>query len=251
MKKTILFMMVSAAFVLAANDTVYYPEFEDSVSFYASFDREAPDADMSYGEEKPANKVGKLNFADGIRGKALVCGKDGARVRYLRNKNISFDRPGTLLFFYKGLDWHDTPQKQSVSFWGIEGNDGYIGLILPAWSAKPCPCKLPAHLMFLYGKKIPRRTFSAAISDGKGCGKWHMLAFSWSPGQLRINADDRVGKTFKIPFDMTDADFPLSVFTIGGHIHWKYLMDEFTVYNRRLSDTELADIYKKYMKGLK
>lgn len=250
MKKTIFLMLVTAAFVLAAKDTIYYPEFEDSVSFYASFDRGTPDADMSFGEEKPANKIGKLNFADGIRGKALVCGQNGSRVRYFRKKNISFDRPGTLLFFYKGLDWH-TPRKQGLFLFGIESSKGFLGLQLPAWGATPCPCKLPLHIMFLYGKKIPRKTFPAVISDGKGCDKWHMLAFSWSPGQLRVNADDRAGKTFKVPFDMTDADFPLEVFSIGSHLHWRYLLDEFTVYNRRLSDTELADIYKKYMKSAK
>ncbi|MBR2723730.1 MAG: hypothetical protein IKB77_05290 [Lentisphaeria bacterium] len=248
MKKTILFLLLAVSFILAAEEQIYYPEFEDSVSFYASFDRQTPNADMSRGEEKPANIIGKLNFTDGIRGKAMLCGKDGARVRYLRRDNITFNRPGTLVFFYKGINWH-TPLKQGLFLTGIESSKGFFGLQIPAWTPTTCPCKMPLHVMFLYGKKIPRKTISAPISDGKGCDKWHMLAFSWSPGQLRVNADNRPGKTFNIAFDMTDADFPLNVFSIGSHIHWQYLLDEFTVYNRRLSDSEILQIYNKYMKA--
>ena len=250
MKKVTLLLLLAASFMLHADDTINYPEFEDSVSFYASFDRGILNADMSAGEEKPSNVLGKANFAEGIRGKAMICGPDGARVRYMRKNNITFDRPGTLVFFYKGLDWH-TPKKNAVFFTAIESGKGFIGLQLPAWSATPCPCKLPLHVMFLYGKKIPRATYSAPISDGKGCDKWHMIAFSWAPGQLRVNADDRPGKTFNIPFDMTDADFPLNVFSVGSHLHWKYLLDEFTIYNRRLSDSEIVQIYNKYMKDKK
>ena len=250
MKKTTLFLMIAAVSMLEANEIIHYPEFEDSVSFYASFDRSTPAADMSFGEEKPHNVIGKLNFADGIRGKAMLCGPDGARVRYLRKNNITFDRPGTLVFFYKGIDWH-VPKKQAVFFTAVESSKGFIGLQIPAWTPTTCPCKMPLHVMFLYGKRIPNKTISAPISDGKGCDKWHMIAFSWSPGQLRVNADNRPGKTFNIPFDMTDADFPLDVFSIGSHLHWKYLLDEFTVYNRRLSDSEILQIYNKYMKDNK
>ena len=41
MKKTTLFLMIAAVSMLEANEIIHYPEFEDSVSFYASLDRKS------------------------------------------------------------------------------------------------------------------------------------------------------------------------------------------------------------------
>ena len=75
MKKILSFAMVLFAALSFVDDKIYYPEFEDSVSFYSSFDTATPDADISEGRERPIALIGKLKFADGIRGKALFCGK--------------------------------------------------------------------------------------------------------------------------------------------------------------------------------
>ena len=74
-----------------------------------------------------------------------------------------------------------------------------------------------------------------------------MLAFSWAPGQIRVNADNVPGKTYPLPFDVSESDFPNKTFSIGNSSDWPYLLDEFTIYNRRLSDAELLDIYNKTM----
>ena len=63
MKKVLLFMTCCIAAAVYGSDVLYYPEFEDSVSFYASFDAASPDADISEGREKPVNVVGKLSIA--------------------------------------------------------------------------------------------------------------------------------------------------------------------------------------------
>ena len=92
--------------------------------------------------------------------------------------------------------------------------------------------------MFLYGKKIPRKTISAPISDGKGCDKWHMLAFSWSPGQLRVNADNRPGKTFNIAFDMTDADEMSEIEALLGASDMNEISEESSALLRMLEEAE-------------
>lgn len=249
MKKITVLLMFLAMVGVWADNEIFYPEFEDSVSFYLPFDA-GVNADISVGREKPNHVLGKANFMPGLRGNALVCGDGGANIRYWRKDNISFDRPGTLLFFYKGLDWHEK-KKSRVFFTGFEGSNGFWGLQLPGWPANLCPCKWNLHLLFLYGKRIPSKTFSIKINEGDGCNKWHMLALSWAPGQLRINADGRPGKTYKIDFDLTDADFPIQVFSVGSTVQWRYLIDEYTIYNRRLSDGELLNIYEKMMKNVK
>lgn len=251
MKKFLLFAIVCFSAVLFAEDVIYYPEFENSVSFYASFDTATADADISEGRERPIAVLGKLNFADGIRGKALLCGKGGANVRYARKDNFTFQHPGTLLFFFKAINWKTTPGSR-VFFTGIESAKGFFGLQIPGWPKEVCPCSRPLHTMFLYSKKIPGKTFSAKLPGGEAeCGKWHMIAFSWAPGQLRVNMDNQPGKTYQINFDLTDDAFPYEVFSVGSQADRNFLLDEYTIYSRRLSDGEIAEIFNKYMRNVK
>lgn len=248
MKLLSIFTLSLITVFLAAKDVIYYPEFENSVSFYASFDTATPDADISEGEETPAQILGKLHFTKGIRGKALCCGKGGANLRYYRKDNITFNRPGTLLFFFKGIDWH-TKKGARTFFTGIESNRGFFGLEIPGWPKTICPCSRNFHIAFTHNKKIKNKILFAKIPGGESqCGKWHMIAFSWAPGQLRINMDNLPGKTYQIDFELKDSHFPYELFSIGYQVHSNFLLDEYTIYNRRLSDGELLEIYNKYMK---
>ena len=251
MKKILSFIIALFAALSFADDKIYYPEFEDAVSFYTSFDTATPDADISEGREKPITVIGKLNFADGIRGKALFCGKGGANIRYARKENLTFNRPGTLLFFFKGIDWKTTPGSR-IFFTGIESGKGFLGLQVPGWPKNVCPCSRELHTQFLYSQKVPNKTFSTKMPGGEAeCGKWHMIAFSWAPGQLRVNMDNLPGKTYQIDFDLTDDAFPYEAFSVGYSADRNFLLDEYTVYSRRLSDGELAEIFNKYMKNIK
>jgi hypothetical protein len=103
--------------------------------------------------------------------------------------------------------------------------------------------------MFLKGKRIPGKTFFTKLTGGEaGCEKWHMLAFSWAPGQISIKFDKDASKAYPLPFDMDNSDFPANEFSIGSHTDWQYYLDEFTIYERRLSDAELDEIYSMYLK---
>ena len=245
MKKLFAAVILSGiAAVLSAGS----PLFEKDVVFHISFDDETIEADITEGSEKPQSKFGKVAFADGISGKALRCGKGGAKVRYHRTEHLNFDRPGTIVFFYKGVGWKTFGKGSRVLFWAIESSVGYIGQHLANDPKTLCPCKRNLTTMYLYGKKIPNKSFFTNLPGGEaGCEKWHMLAFSWAPGQIRVNADDVPGKTYPLPFDVSESDFPNKTFSIGNSSDWPYLLDEFTIYNRRLSDAELLDIYNKTM----
>ena len=224
------------------------PKFEDDVSFYISFDDETPNADITEGKEKPMLILGKKEcvFGDGIRGKALLCGENGSKLRFIRKDNLNFDRPGTLVFFYKGA-FKSRKSGPRVFFWGIESSKGYVGQQLANDPKTLCPCKRNLHTMFLYGKRIKNKTLFTKLSAGEpGCEKWHMIAFSWAPGQISVKFDQDTEKSYPVPFDLTEADFPDVTFSIGSNVHWEYYLDEFTVYRRRLSDAELSEIYKYY-----
>ena len=251
MKKLLLLAIIGFSAAAFAQEEIYYPEFESSVSFYASFDAGSADADISEGRERPMAVLGKLKFVDGLRGKALFCGKGGANVRYARKDNFTFQRPGTLLFFFKAIDWKTTPGSR-VFFTGIESGKGFFGLQIPGWPKETCPCSRELHTMFMYSKKVPNKIFGTKQPGGEAeCGKWHMIAFSWAPGQLRVNMDNLPGKTYQINFDLVDDAFPYEMFSIGSSSDRNFLLDEYAIYNRRLSDGELAEIFNKYMKNVK
>ena len=150
------------------------------------------------------------------------------------------------MFFYKGA-FKSRKSGPRVFFWGIESSKGYVGQQLANDPKTLCPCKRNLHTMFLYGKRIKNKTLFTKLSAGEsGCEKWHMIAFSWAPGQLSVKFDQDTEKSYPVPFDLTEADFPDVTFSIGSNVHWEYYLDEFTVYRRRLSDAELSEIYKYY-----
>ena len=251
MKKSLLFLSLFVFASVYAEDVIYYPEYEDSVSFYASFDTETTVADICDGYKKPRSTAGKVQFADGVRGKALVCGANGAGLRYERKDNINFTRPGTLLFFFKGIDW-ETNKGLRIFFTGIEAGNGFLGFQTPARPIDVCPCNRFLNIAFMYNKKVPDKTFLAKMPGGTAeCGKWHMIAFSWTHDQLRVNMDNLPGTVFRLDFTFNDELFKYGLFSVGHHLNRKYLLDEYTVYNRRLNDGELADIFNKYTKNIK
>ena len=248
MKKILIILALLTCGALLAQKKPSMPKFEDDVSFYISFDDETPNADITEGKEKPMLILGKKKcvFGDGIRGKALLCGENGSKLRFIRKDNLNFDRPGTLVFFYKGA-FKSRKSGPRVFFWGIESNKGYVGQHLANDPKTLCPCKRDLHTMFLYGKRIKNKSLFTKLSGGEaGCEKWHMISFSWAPGQISVKFDQDTEKSYPVPFDLTEADFPDVTFSIGSNVHWEYYLDEFTVYRRRLSDAELSEIYKYY-----
>ena len=249
MKKLLTILSIAAIVCGAtAQKSAPMPKFVDAVSFYISFDDETADADITEGRHKPMVVRGKKVFAEGIRGKAALCGQNGAQFRYYRKDNLNFDQAGTIVFFYKGA-FKSLKSGPRTFFWGIESNSGYIGQHLANDPKTLCPCKRELHTMYLFGKRIKNRTFFTKLSGGEaGCEKWHMLAFSWAPGQISIKFDNEPSKNYPTSFEMTEADFPANNFSVGSCSHWEYYIDEFTIYSRRLSDVELSEIYEYYFK---
>ncbi len=249
--KKITFLLFFCLVLSAGAEEINYPLFDDAVSFYLPFDRSNADAEISSGDFKPFLTLGKPVYSAGLRGKALVCGAEGGAFRYRMKKNLTFNRPGTLLFFFKGIDW-EQHQWSRVFFTGIEASSGYWGLQMSYGPKNICPCQRNLSLATLYSKKVPDKNFSIIKPmTPKSCDKWHMIAFSWAPGQLRINFDDKPGKIFDISFEFSDEAFPAGGFSVGFSREWKYLIDEYTIYNRRLTQAEITEVYNTMIKYAK
>ena len=248
MKKLLLTALASAvlsAVPVFAADAPLYPE---AVTLYLNFDGKV-DAAVAKGRAKPIQTIGKVEFKEGLRGQSLFCGKGGATLLYMRNKNVDFTKPGTIVFFYKPINWETEKYKGGAFFCGIQANNGALYFNVAHDPAKLCPCRRPVTLNFFNGAKIPSRLYPYYTNFPQAeCAKWHMLAFSWEPGKLQISQDGKVWQSFPVAFTITAADFPNPAICIGASSKWTYLLDEFTVYNRVLTSQELAAVYKNLKK---
>ena len=75
-----------------------------------------------------------------------------------------------------------------------------------------------------------------------------MISFAWAGDKLYLKFDKEDLKQFEFPQQLKESDFPANDFTIGSASIWRYLMDEFMIYNRKLSDNELNSIFDALIK---
>ena len=229
---------------LGAMAQMNFPPFSPDLSFYHSFD-EGAEADLALGGEKVVWKSGTVHFAEGRRGGlALVCGKGGALLRFSRRGSLDFSRPGTIVVFYRPLGWEEQTKERwpRLFLWGIESNQGYIGLQGANDPKDRCMCERPFHLMLLYGKRLPNAAYSIPAPGKTGCAGWHFLAFTWAGAELSVKYDAQPPRHFSHPLPLQENDFPCTHFSIGSSSHWKYLLDDVIIYRRRLSPDELEQI---------
>lgn len=241
----IILSAIFAGMMLSAAGSGTYPLFSEDLSFYQSHDNGAA-ADLCIGKPNNIWKNGKIVYQKGLRGKALLCGKNGAVLRYFRKGNMNFDQPGTIVFFYKPVNWEQDKVNKwpRLFFWGIESAHGYIGLQGANDPKNLCMCDRPFHLMLLYGKRLPSKVFGLPAPGAKGCTGWHMMAFAWAGEKLFLKFDKTTMKQFDFPNQLTEKDFPADNFSIGSASCWSWLQDEFAIYSRKLSDEELNEIYE-------
>lgn len=234
--------------VLAASgQDPHHPPFSEDITFYQSFDN-GEEADLSVGKPRVIWKSGEIRFEEGLRGKALVCGSNGGKLRFNRAGNLNFDKPGTIVCFYRPINWETEKNLPRLFLWGIESASGYIGFQGANDPKKVCMCRRPFQLMLLYGKRLPQKVYSIPAPGEKGCSGWHMLAFSWAGDQLFLKWDREPAKLFANGLPLTDNDFPDDHFSIGSSDLWKYLLDDFIVYGRKLSNDELNQLYDDTIK---
>lgn len=241
-------VLASLPVLAAAGQDPRYPPFSEDITFYQSFDN-GEDADLSAGKPKVIWKSGDVRFEKGLRGKALFGGRNGGKLRFSRTGNLDFDKPGTIVCFYRPVGWEAEAAFPRLFLWGIESSSGYIGLQGANDPKTVCMCQRPFQLMLLFGKRLPQKAYSIPAPGKKGCSGWHMLAFSWAGNQLFLKWDREPAKLFANGLPLADKDFPDDHFSLGSSDHWNYLLDEFIIYGRKLSNDELNQLYDDSIKG--
>ena len=214
---------------------------------YAGFEGDAA-ADLSIGRNVPQLR-GKAVFADGINGgKAVKSGKNGSTIVYECKDNLNFDKPGTLMVWFKAdTDWHKNPPP-FIIFWGLGGGpQGYLGLRISRYPVKDCPCRRNLEL-WIYHKDPARKPKTLTLQppeNSKLCEGWHLVAMAWSGDQIFLSYDGKPFRAYKLDKPLSNADYSHFPRFALGFPDSDFLLDDFCIYGKKLSDDELKKIYQQ------
>jgi len=158
-----------------------------STLFEASFNGSL-DATDAHGAVKPLSVEGKVAYAPGRTGQALICGGDGALVKYAVNGHMAMSQ-GTIEMWMKAVDWPKDEQAYHV-FFETEG-PGWL-LLYKFWTGGAS---------FLSGVD---HTHTYAFAQWPDCtpltdGQWHHLAGVWERTRLAFYVDGVLKKQIEAP----------------------------------------------------
>lgn len=218
------------------------PDASDDIIFYQDFESENMFAALSSGNPAPIVKFGKIKFGKGLRGNALFCGKNGAKIRYLLDNNMDFSNQGSVVFWFCPLEWKNSSGQPRVLFFGTEDSRGFIG-VQTEGPLNGAPLERELKIMLLYFKAISDAALSVKGPGQTGDNQWHMIAFAWDKDKIYLSLDGQPYSIKKLSAPLDNKLFPGKTFSIGSNGQYNYLMDEFIVYRRILTEIEISKIY--------
>ena len=258
--------MTSLAMLLAATNPVV-SMFPQNVTFHAGFDDGTVEAAIGM---TPDHSRSWKNYVlcDGLFGKALSRGMVGYQQRP-EQPIVDGERPGSVVLWVR-LNAEQQPRTRGLAKWEGGGGffeaagDGGARLIV----MKSVDCHWGDGVVMLYvcrkdefGKLLTRCVGARLTYTDWKVGDWRMVAAAWTTDKLFISVDGK-------PFAERPYDFPLG--KLAGSVYVKsdywvekrdrgnyalstFSVDEATVFDRKLSDAEVASIYEKTKKeaGLK
>ena len=250
------------ALLLAAVNPVV-TMFPQNVTFHVGFDDGTVEAAVGL---TPSHSRSWKNYTlcDGLFGKALSRGM----VCYAQNPAqplIDGERPGTVVLWVR-LNAKQEPRTRGLAKW--EGGGGYFeamgdnGTRLIVMKSVDYHWGDGAVLLYVCGKdefgKTRSRNVGARLSyTDWEVGAWRMVAAAWTADKLFVSVDGK-------PFAERPYDFPLGKLAGGVYVkssHWNekadrgntalstVSVDETTIFNRKLTDAEVAALYEQTKKA--
>lgn len=217
----------------------------EKLLLHVSFDK-GTTADISDGRETPTDIRGKAELQPGHSGQALRSGQNGATILYECKDNLDFDHPGTLLLWIKANEaWHENPPPR-IGLWGLGNNKGYIGLSINSMPKELCPCKRNLELSIFHSSK--RRNVNYRIQPpalGKLCEGWHLVAIAWEKELIFLSIDGTPFASHRLQVPLSNEEFAHSTRFALGSSQSDFLLDDFQIYGRKLTDTELQTIWNR------
>jgi hypothetical protein len=236
-------LLLVASHPICAGELPYPVPFEKDCTFHVGFDDGTPYADISAGKGDGAYDPtggGRPEFVEGIRGKAYLTGSNNPAVSYSGDPNIR-EEEGTLIIWAKGMPWDQGDRDSTeylVRFGGPRGGGMlYAWIYNPVWlwvSIAPSAAATGV-MQFPYLEKTNYWMMYAVTWKGQGAHEGKELA-----RRCCLYLDGvPVGKS-----DNFDVSFGKDlILGMSGAGRARIALDDFTVYNRALSDAEISRYY--------
>jgi hypothetical protein len=237
----LLFLITTISTVSAQN----LPVAHDALLFKVDFENNC-DATIANGNDKAYQIRGKATYLPGLDGKAILSGKGNACIIYECKDNINFDNPGSIVMFFKSnSNWHKTAQP-GITLWGLGNNKGYIGLRISNHPKNICPCRRTFELLILDVKGRKNKGYYLQMPAlSRICKNFHMISIAWAGSNLYMSCDGQNYRVFPQVRPLSNQDFANSKRFAVGNTTSSFLIDDFRIYGKKLSDEELSSIWER------
>ncbi|MBR2427425.1 MAG: hypothetical protein IKB16_11880 [Lentisphaeria bacterium] len=253
MKKTLTIMTLSALATIlsAAPENPVTNLFEKDITFSINFDDGTTNADMANGKAAPKRFRSKTTeiAPTGLFGKALLQG----RVEYDAALNLDLTQPGTLIYWIAPVKWSaEKPANGKEpgfnAFYGV-GRAKEYGFELISGKMGGQPWGHGHFNTYVQYMAKPRIKHVNCVTYNKGRtstwknGTWKMIAVTWSGGKFAVSIDGELSRSSALNKLMTGKT-NFFILESNGSV----MLDEVTILNRALSDTEIKKLYDAVMK---
>ena len=222
----------------------------ESILFFAGFDRDSPTADLAAGRADPLRVEGTPRYVRGRFGRAVVLGAggDGVRLTYASEAQLDLRRPGALSFWSKPVAWLDTrePSRGYVKFVTVPARPGSFVVERMGFDRR----KRRGDRLIVGVFDLPRTERLHVQIKGTeqwSTAEWHLVVVNWDRYGIEVSLDGR-------PFEQRAAPegFQADAF-VRGKVHAPFVIgdagsetsaiDEFTLYARPLAPAEVSRLY--------
>ncbi len=222
----------------------------EGIIFRLDFENSA-DAVHAEGDSSPLEIVGNLKFKDGIRGRALVSGKDGAAVQYHSRKNFNMTQ-GSVAMWIKPIDWQgERDGRQLVRLfrqYEPSSSDGRIEIQAARWHQ-------PWLRFSFYCQKYPGSGSAVLFYPGSRNwknGEWRHITGTWdAEGIFTLYVDGERIRELPLLKPLSKEHFRGEFFTVGNSDADEHTaISDFSIWARPLNPLEVRALYLQGVGGV-
>ena len=246
--KRAIFLLSGICFVAFAKDPVIEWHFDESINADRGGVEIADDAASTQGPSGVKASISGTKkrdgfLEDGLSGKAYRIHHDpetkkAVTLTYAPKPPLN-SLAGTISFWIKP-EWDGKENARRIFYSADSGSHRIIIFRLP---------NVP-HITFYYGKPSEEGVTSRPVDISKWKkGEWHHLVMSWDKESMVVFVD---GKRYTLPMKAV-FDKGFKKVMIGenwGNNSGETVIDELTVYNEKLTDSEIGELYNSMSKQL-
>ncbi|MBI2302251.1 MAG: LamG domain-containing protein [Armatimonadetes bacterium] len=209
-------------------------------TFQVSFDHDSMVPDMAAGDGLK-QVHGKPRFADGLLGRALVCGPESGFALYPRERNATFATRGAVSLWIRPLEWTRV-NGGNTEFLMLSNYSVYLERQGPAHNAEGQVTRQEGLLYLLLAKSTGTLCLQAGTADWPN-GVWRLVVCNWSWPSMSLSIDGGPFQSLSAKVAPQPEEFG-DLFIGAPSGGETALLDEVTFYRRPLSQDEARALYE-------